>query len=80
MRNEEKQLFISLCRFQEENFDEKLLSFASPTVLGYLFYHRMQAIAYATLKQHALLGKVHREFRNSLLAAYEQNLEKNQVS
>ena len=37
----------------------------------------MQAIAYATLKQHALLGKVHREFRNSLLAAYEQNLEKN---
>lgn len=77
MKEKEKQLFKTLCKFKDHTMDENLLAFASPTVLGYLFFHRMQGIAYDTLKKHHLLGKVNREFRNSLAAAYEQNLQKN---
>ena len=77
MRQKEKELFKSLCSFKEDDFDESLLDAATPTVLGHLFFNRMQAIAYGTLKKHGLLGKVNREFRNSLKSAYEQNIEKN---
>lgn len=77
MRKKEKELFKSLCSFKEERFDESLLDAATPTVLGHLFFNRMQAVAYGTLKKHGLLGKVNREFRNSLKAAANQNFEKN---
>lgn len=77
MTQKEKQLFKSLCNFKTERFDEELLSFATPSVLGHLFFNRMQAIAYGTLRDRSLLGRVNREFRNSLLGAYEQNVEKN---
>ena len=77
MRQKEKELFKSLCSFKAETFDESLLEAATPTVLGHLFFNRMQAIAYGTLKKNGLLGKVNREFRNSLKGAYDQNLEKN---
>jgi len=77
MRQQEKQLFKSLCSFKSENFDESLLEVATPTVLGQLFFNRMQSIAYGTLRDRGLLGKVNREFRNSLMGAYEQNVEKN---
>ena len=77
MTKQEKELFKSLCSFKTTEFDEHLLSAATPTVLGQLFFNRMQAVAYGTLQKHGLLGKVNREFRNSLKAAYEQNLEKN---
>ena len=77
MKTEEKALFKSLCSFKADKFDEHLLFSATPAVLGQLFFNRMQAIAYGTLKKHGLLGKVNREFRNSLKGAYEQNLKKN---
>ena len=77
MNQQEKNLFINLCSFKAQNFDKTLLSAASPTVLGQLFFNRMQAVAYGTLKKHNLLGNVNREFRNSLKLAYEQNIEKN---
>jgi len=77
MNKSEKELFRCLCSFKESEFDESLLNFATPEVLGQLFFNRMQAVAYGTLKKHGLLGKVNREFRNSLGAAYEQNLVKN---
>lgn len=77
MTKQEKELFISLCSFRADTFDENLLSAATPAVLGQLFFNRMQAVAYGTLKKNGLLGKVNREFRNSLKGAYEQNLEKN---
>lgn len=54
-----------------------MIEFATPAVLGYLFFNRMQGIAYDVLKKNGLLGKVNREFRNSLGAAYEQNVLKN---
>lgn len=77
MKEKEKELFQSLCSFREEEFDETLLDAATPAVLGHLFFNRMQAIAYGTLKKHGLLSKVNREFRNSLQGAYNQNIEKN---
>lgn len=73
----EEKLFKSLCSFQSDNFDAELLDAATPTVLGHLFFNRMQAIAYGTLVKHDLTNKVNREFRNSLMDAYLQNCEKN---
>lgn len=77
MNKNEKELFKSLCSYKSESFNESLLDAATPAVLGHLFFNRMQAIAYGTLEKHGLLGKVNREFRNSLKGAYEQNREKN---
>ena len=77
MNQKEKELFKCLCSFKDSFFDEGLLEAATPEILGFLFFNRMQAIAYGTLEKHGLLGKVNREFRNSLKAAYEQNREKN---
>lgn len=77
MRQKEKELFKSLCSFKENDFDETLLDAATPVVLGHLFFNRMQAVAYGTLNKHGLLGKINREFRNSLKGASNQNIEKN---
>lgn len=77
MTKQEIELFQSLCGFKTEKFDESLLRYASPNVLGHLFYNRMQGAAYGVLKKHGLTEKVNREFKNSLKGAYEQNKEKN---
>ena len=78
MKEKEKLLFKELCRFKDEFADASLTEFATPTVLGHLFFNRMQGVAYDVLKRNGLLGKVNREFRNSLGAAYEQNIQKNE--
>lgn len=78
MKENEKKLFKELCKFKNNKLDESLLKCATPAVLGQLFFNRMQGIAYDALKKSGMLGKVNREFRNSLAAAYEQNLSKNQ--
>lgn len=78
MKKKEKQLFKALCKFKDQFFDASLVDFATPSILGHLFFNRMQGIAYDTLKRNGLLGKVNREFRNSLGAAYEQNVQKNE--
>lgn len=78
MKEKEKQLFKALCKFRDEFTDPSLISFATPSVLGQLFFNRMQGIAFDTLKRNGLLGRVNREFRNSLGAAYEQNGLKNE--
>lgn len=78
MKENEKKLFKELCKFKNSKLDESLLKCATPTVLGQLFFNRMQGIAYDTLRKSGMLGKVNREFRNSLAAAYEQNISKNQ--
>lgn len=77
MKKREKELLKSLCSFKENEFDESLLDAATPAVLGHLFFNRMQAVAYGTLQKNGLLGKINREFRNSLKGAYAQNVEKN---
>lgn len=77
MKQEEKRLLIELCSFKSTGFDEELLQYMSPAVLGHLFYNRMQGIAYGRLKESGLLGKVNREVRNSLKDGFEKNLERN---
>ena len=80
MNEKEKRLFFCLCDFlhaDREEIRSLLHEGATPHVLGQLFFNRMQAVAYGTLKKHNLLGKVNREFRNCLKSAYMQNLEKN---
>lgn len=77
MKKKEKLLFKSLCNYQSKKINPAFLEYASPAVLGHLFYNRMQAVAYGMLKENNFLGKVNREFRDSLRAAYEQNCEKN---
>lgn len=77
MKQEEKELFKNLCSFKAEDFNENLLSYSTPAVLGHLFFNRMQAVAYGVLLEHGLLGKVNREFRNSVKSAYTNNIEKN---
>lgn len=77
MKKEEKELFKNLCSFRSDNLDERLLEYATPEVLGHLFFNRMQSIAYGNLMQKGLLNKVGREFRNSLKAGYDVCCEKN---
>ncbi len=77
MKREENLLFKELCKFKKETFDEDLLRFATPHVLGFLFFNRMQGIAYDRMRRQGLLGKVNREFRNSLKSAFDQNVIKN---
>ena len=77
MNQEEKELFLSLCEFQ--NPDKSKLQFlidrqaATASVLGLLFWNRVAGVAYNILKKTELLSKVNREFRTSLQKAYEQN-------
>ena len=78
MKEKEKQLFMALCKFKDDVFDTSLMDFFTSTVLGHIFLNRMQGIAYGTLKRNKLLGKINREFRNSLSAAYEQNVQRNE--
>lgn len=78
MKEKEKQLFKALCKFKDKLTDVSLLESATPAVLGHLFFNRMQAIAFGILKRNDLLSQVNREFRNSLNAAYEQNVQKNE--
>ncbi len=78
MKEKEKQLFKALCKLKDQFDDASLAEFATPAVLGHLFSNRMQGVAYDTLKRNGLLGKVSREFRNSLGAAYDLNVLKNE--
>lgn len=78
MKEKEKKLFKALCKFKDEFSESSLIEFATPAVLGHLFFNRMQGVAYDTLKKNGLLGKINREFRNSLGAAFEQNVQKNE--
>lgn len=79
MKKGEKNLIKQLCSFRSDKLNEDLLEFATPEVLGYLFFNRMQAIAYGVLKKNEYLSMINREFRNSLKSAYEQNIQKNNV-
>lgn len=77
MKQKEKLLFKELCKFKSDTFNKELLEFATPHVLGFLFFNRMQGIAYDRMRKNGVLGAVNREFRNSLKSAYEQNIVKN---
>lgn len=73
----EKKLFKELCEFKKRGISHDGVCAATPQVLGHLFFNRMQGIAYGKLVNAGLLGRVNREFRNSLRNAWEINKEKN---
>ena len=81
MNNKEKRLVLELCKFQnQEKSDLTTLinkGYATPSVLGELFFNRMAGIAHGVLEDTGLLSKVNREFRNSLEGCRFQNTEKN---
>ena len=58
MKEKEKQLFKALCKFKDKFTNPSLIEFATPAVLGHLFFNRMQGVAYDVLKSNDLLGKV----------------------
>lgn len=73
----EQELFFELCKFKKSN-PEKIRTLikenATPSVLGELFFNRMQGVAYGVLRKNNLLGETNREFRNSLKSAYLYNV------
>lgn len=83
MTNNEKKLFIDLCKFKEGGASQAIKDninngMDTSAVLGELFFNRMTAVAYKTLQSNMLLSQVNREFRTALKNAYLQNKEKNQ--
>lgn len=77
MKKKEMELFKTLCDCNTEKVDDVLIKYASPNVLGELFFNRMTGVAFDTLKKTGTDNKVNREFRNSLKASYEHNIAKN---
>ena len=81
MNDKEKKLVLELCKFQKKDKSEltSLINegYATPSVLGELFFNRMASIAHGVLENAQLLGKVNREFRNSLTSYRTLNIEKN---
>lgn len=76
----ENEFILELCKWKTPNFD-LLNEFMNerldyPYILGQLLYNRVGAIAYTVLKNSQFLSKTNREFRNSLKAVYEYNLNK----
>lgn len=73
----EQQIILELSRFLNPNAEKLTDYFAEvldyPYLLGNILHHRMGAVCYYVLKQNALLGKVHREFRNTLKIIYESH-------
>ncbi|MCI8388391.1 MAG: nucleotidyltransferase family protein [Clostridiales bacterium] len=76
----ENELVLELCKFiapDREKIQELMDEVSDyPFVLGQLLFNRVGAAAYYTLRECELLGRVNREFRNSLKAMYDIGVEK----
>jgi len=78
----ENTLILELCKFID--YDKAKLedlmsqSIHWPYVLGQLLFHRMGGAAYYTIRGCGLLGKVNREFRNSVKMAYDSGKTKSE--
>lgn len=79
MRNE-IDFTLSLCQYVKPNQD-KINALINdgldyPYILGQLLYNRVGGAAYYTLQNLSLLGKMNREFRNTLKTVYDTNVIK----
>ena len=72
-----KKFFLALCRFAGKDLEPSLTAYATPGVLGQLFYNRLAGVAHETLRRQRLLDGLPREFRNALENAAEQNAVRN---
>ena len=79
---DENVLILELCKFLNPDGSkiEDLLArpLAFPYVLGQLCWHRMGGAAYYILRECGLLGKVNREFRNTLKTVYDSGKAKSE--
>ena len=71
---------LALCQYIKPD-EEKICAFINsgldyPYILGQLLYNRVGGAAYYTLNSLSLLGKMNREFRNSLKTVYDTNKTK----
>lgn len=81
MKNE-KYFILELCKYIKPE-DIKLNELINngldyPYILGQLLYNRVGGAAYYTLNKLSLLGKMNREFRNTLKTVYETNIIKSE--
>ncbi len=80
--NIENSLILDICSFQDlekKSIETKLEQCGNTSsVLGKLLLHRMGGVAYDTLRQCELLGKVNREFRTALYSIYKANCLKSE--
>lgn len=78
--NKENKLILELCKgkYAEKEVLGELTKekLDYPYILGQLLYNRVGAIAYIALKENQFLHRINREFRNTLKAIYEYNLNK----
>lgn len=78
----ENLLVLELCKvntYKKEKIEawmEQPLNY--PYILGHLLYNRLGGAAYYIFSQCGLLGRLNREFRNTLKTVYDSNCEKNQ--
>ena len=79
MKNENKAV-LELCKFISPNREEIEILLSQPLdfpyILGQLLYNRMGGAAYYSLKKCGLLGRVNREFRNTLKTVYDSGVTK----
>lgn len=82
MKKTENDFILELCKFIDPDKSrlEALMMqpLDYPYILGQLLYNRIGGVAYFTLRKCELLGKLNREFTNTLKAIYDQNLTKAQ--
>ncbi|HIW74448.1 MAG TPA: nucleotidyltransferase family protein [Firmicutes bacterium] len=76
----ENETILELCKFLHPNAakleEQTAAPLDYPYILGQLLFHRMGAAGYAVLKRCGLLGRVNREFRNTLKTIYDSGVEK----
>mgnify|MGYP001107311731 CR=1 FL=1 len=48
MKEQEKKFFLALCRFAGKDLEPSLTAYATPGVLGQLFYNRLAGVAHET--------------------------------
>lgn len=78
MKEQEKKFFPrAFGRFAGKDLEPSLTAYATPGVLGQLFYNRLAGVAHETLRRQRLLDGLRREFRNALENAAEQNAVRN---
>ena len=81
MNQNEKNLFFELCCFRSDNreqiYNYVQRGYATPELLGHLFWNRMIGVACHNLQQSGGINILNREFRSAMLEQVDRNIQKN---
>ena len=78
----ENKFILICCKYLQQNYEQiielqnKELDYIY--ILGQLLYNRIGGVAYYVLEKSLSMGKLNREFKNTLIAIYETNIVKNE--